>query len=142
MSTLAQTSPPTSPARADQQGAPLVSVVIPCLNEAENIEACVHAALEAIVRMGVQGEVIVADNNSEDDSARLAAVAGARVVVERRRGYGSAYLAGFAAARGRYIVMADADLTYDFKEIPRFVATLEGAGACAIAALLACSIRF
>ncbi len=104
---------------------PLVSVVIPCLNEAENIESCVSAALEAIVRMGVHGEVVVADNNSEDDSARLAEQAGARVVVERRRGYGSAYLAGFAASRGRYIVMADADLTYDFDEIPRFVAALE-----------------
>jgi glycosyltransferase involved in cell wall biosynthesis len=104
---------------------PLVSVVIPCLNEAENIEACVTAALEAIVRMGVHGEVVVADNNSEDDSVRLAEAAGARVVVEPRRGYGSAYLAGFAASRGRYIVMADADLTYDFKEIPRFVAELE-----------------
>ncbi len=67
----------------------------------------------------------MADNDSEDDSARLAAEAGARVVVERRRGYGSAYLAGFAASQGRYIVMADADLTYDFNEIPRFVAALE-----------------
>ncbi len=83
------------------------------------------AALEAIERMGVVGEVVVADNNSEDDSARLAEAAGARVVVERRRGYGSAYLAGFAASTGRYIVMADADLTYDFNEIPRFVAELE-----------------
>jgi glycosyltransferase involved in cell wall biosynthesis len=126
MSTLVPTSAP--PATADAQDAelPLVSVVIPCLNEAENIEACVRAALEAIVRMGVHGEVVVADNNSEDDSARLAESAGARVVVERRRGYGSAYLAGFEASRGRYIVMADADLTYDFEEIPRFVAALEG----------------
>ena len=104
---------------------PLVSVVIPCLNEAENIEACVTAARRALDAMGVPGEVVVADNNSEDDSARLAERAGARVVVERRRGYGSAYLAGFDAARGRYIVMADADLTYDFSEIPRFVAALE-----------------
>jgi glycosyltransferase involved in cell wall biosynthesis len=112
---------------SDSQDAelPLVSVVIPCLNEAENIESCVTAALEAIVRMGVHGEVVVADNNSEDDSARLAEQAGARVVVEHRRGYGSAYLAGFEASRGRYIVMADADLTYDFGEIPRFVAALE-----------------
>jgi glycosyltransferase involved in cell wall biosynthesis len=104
---------------------PLVSVVIPCLNEAENIEACVSAAREALGRMDVPGEIVVADNDSEDDSARLAEQAGARVVVERRRGYGSAYLAGFAASRGRYIVMADADLTYDFNEIPRFVAELE-----------------
>jgi len=100
-------------------------VVIPCLNEAENIEACVTAALAAIESMGVDGEVVVADNDSEDESARLAEQAGARVIVERRRGYGSAYLAGFEAAKGRYIVMADADLTYDFNEIPRFVAALE-----------------
>jgi glycosyltransferase involved in cell wall biosynthesis len=104
---------------------PLVSVVIPCLNEAENIVECVTAARQALDAMGVPGEVVVADNNSEDDSARLAEEAGARVVVERRRGYGSAYLAGFDAARGQYIVMADADLTYDFNDIPRFVAELE-----------------
>jgi glycosyltransferase involved in cell wall biosynthesis len=115
---------PILPAQTEAHAEPLVSVVIPCLNEAENIQSCVTAALEGIAAMGVQGEVIVADNNSEDESARLAREAGARVVVERRRGYGSAYLAGFAASRGRYIVMADADLTYDFKEIPRFVAAL------------------
>src|SRR3984957_13386974 len=124
MSIAVQTKPPVQTDGADLQ-APLVSVVIPCLNEAENIESCVTAALEAIMRMGVPGEVVVAGNDSEDDSAKLAEQAGARVVVERRRGYGSAYLAGFAASRGRYIVMADADLTYDFSEIPRFVAALE-----------------
>jgi glycosyltransferase involved in cell wall biosynthesis len=124
MSTVVETKPP---ARADveDRSTPLVSVVIPCLNEAENIEQCVTAALQALSEMGVPGEVVVADNNSEDDSARLAERAGARVIVERRRGYGSAYLAGFAASRGRYIVMADADLTYDFNEIPRFVAALD-----------------
>jgi len=125
MSTLARTSTGPTVPEVEETDAPLVSVVIPCLNEAENIESCVTAALEAIVRMGVHGEVVVADNDSEDDSARLAERAGARVVIERRRGYGSAYMAGFAAARGRYIVMADADLTYDFNEIPRFVAELE-----------------
>jgi glycosyltransferase involved in cell wall biosynthesis len=124
MSTAVTTRRTLAP-EAREQNAPLVSVVIPCLNEADNIESCVTAALEAIMRMGVRGEVVVADNDSEDDSARLAEQAGARVVVERRRGYGSAYLAGFAASRGRYIVMADADQTYDFKEIPRFVGALE-----------------
>jgi len=124
MSTFAPSRLPAE-STPDAGSEPVVSVVIPCLNEAENIEACVAAALEAIVRMGVTGEVVVADNDSEDDSARLAEAAGARVVVERRRGYGSAYLAGFAASRGRYIVMADADLTYDFNEIPRFVEELE-----------------
>jgi glycosyltransferase involved in cell wall biosynthesis len=124
MSTAAQTRPPAL-ADAERQRAPLVSVVIPCLNEAQNIERCVRAALSALREMGVDGEVVVADNDSDDDSAALAEHAGARVVVERRRGYGSAYLAGFAASRGRYIVMADADLTYDFNDIPRFVAALE-----------------
>src|SRR4051794_40029250 len=104
---------------------PLVSVVIPCLNEEGNIEHCVRVAREVLERNEIHGEVIVADNASDDRSAELAAAAGARVVYEPRRGYGSAYLAGFAAARGRYIVMADADLTYDFREIPRFVEHLE-----------------
>jgi len=103
----------------------LVSVVIPCLNEEDNIEACVRAAREGLDAGAIAGEVVVADNASEDQSAELARAAGARVVTEPRRGYGSAYLAGFAAARGRYIVMGDADLTYDFSEIPRFVEKLE-----------------
>jgi glycosyltransferase involved in cell wall biosynthesis len=104
---------------------PLVSVVIPCLNEAENIVQCVTSAREVLERHGIPGEVVVADNASEDGSAELAAAVGARVVHEPRRGYGSAYLAGFAAARGEFIVMGDADLTYDFNEIPRFLAELE-----------------
>jgi glycosyltransferase involved in cell wall biosynthesis len=124
MSTVLETEPPVR-ADTEDRGTPLVSVVIPCLNEAENIERCVTAALGALRGMGVPGEVLVADNGSEDDSVQLAERAGARVVVERRRGYGSAYLAGFAASTGRYIVMADADLTYDFNDIPRFVAALE-----------------
>jgi glycosyltransferase involved in cell wall biosynthesis len=85
----------------------------------------VTAALGALRDAKIDGEVLVVDNASEDDSAALAAATGARVVLEPRRGYGSAYLAGFEAARGEYIVMADADLTYDFNEIPRFVAELE-----------------
>ena len=120
MSTLEQI-----PAAADTEATPLVSVVIPCLNEAANIERCVIDALAALRQGALDGEVIVVDNDSEDNSAQLAAAAGATVILERRRGYGSAYLAGFAAARGRYIVMADADLTYDFGEIPTFVAKLD-----------------
>src|SRR3954447_14984204 len=104
---------------------PRVSVVIPCLNEAENIEACVHAAWDALIDNKISGEVLVVDNGSTDGSAALAQAAGATVVHEPRRGYGSAYLAGFAAARGDYIVMADADLTYDFGDIPRFVEQLD-----------------
>jgi glycosyltransferase involved in cell wall biosynthesis len=115
-------------ALASPPSAPGISVVIPCLNEQENIEACVANAWAGIEASGLTGEVVVVDNASEDDSARLAEKAGARVVREPRRGYGSAYLAGFAAARGEVIVMGDADLTYDFGEIPRFVALVrEGA---------------
>ena len=102
-----------------------VSVVIPCLNEAETIEECVRQARAVLAANRIEGEVIVVDNGSDDDSGQLAAGAGAFVVVEPERGYGSAYLAGFNAARGRYIVMADADLTYDFEEIPRFLGELE-----------------
>ncbi|HEV2775288.1 MAG TPA: glycosyltransferase family 2 protein [Solirubrobacteraceae bacterium] len=101
-----------------------VSVVIPCLNEAENIEECVRRSQEAMAAAGIVGEVVVADNDSEDGSAELAAAAGARVVHEPRRGYGSAYLAGFGAARGEYIVMLDADMTYPFDNIPNFVEQL------------------
>ncbi len=120
-----------TPAALDQPSAtpePLVSVVIPCLNEEANIEECVTRARAVLAEHGLDGEVVVADNASEDRSAELAAAAGARVVTEPRRGYGSAYLAGLNVARGRYIVMADADLTYDWAEIPRFVSELEDGG--------------
>jgi glycosyltransferase involved in cell wall biosynthesis len=119
-STAAEAAPPEP---GDVQ--PVLSVVIPCLNEEDNIERCVSLALDVMRRDGIDGEVVVADNDSDDRSAELAAAAGARVVHEPRRGYGSAYMAGFAAARGKYILMADADLTYDFNEIPRFVSELD-----------------
>lgn len=102
-----------------------VSVVIPCLNEAETIAECVGQARDALAANGLPGEVIVVDNGSTDGSGDLARSAGADVVEEPRRGYGSAYLAGLAAAQGDYVVMVDADLTYDFNEIPAFVRELE-----------------
>jgi glycosyltransferase involved in cell wall biosynthesis len=107
-------------------GALAVSVVIPCLNEADSIAQCVTIALRVLEENGLDGEVVVVDNGSDDGSGVLARMAGARVVEEPRRGYGSAYLTGFASARGEYIVMIDADLTYDFEEIPRFVRELDG----------------
>ena len=100
----------------------LVSVVIPALNEAESIEACVRRSIETMEQHGIPGEVVVADNGSDDGTPELARAAGARVIHEQRKGYGSAYLAGFASARGKYIVMGDADETYDFSEIARFIA--------------------
>ena len=119
-----QSTPAGAGAPQDRTAAFEVSVVIPCLNEAENIEDTVTRSLEVLAAAGLNGEVVVADNGSEDGSADLARAAGARVVDEPRRGYGSAYLAGFAAARGEYIVMLDADMTYPFDEIPRFVQEL------------------
>jgi glycosyltransferase involved in cell wall biosynthesis len=109
----------------DSAATPCLSVLIPCLNEAGTIGECVRRCWHVLSENDIAGEVIVIDNGSDDGSGRLAAAAGARTVNEPRRGYGSAYLAGFAAARGRYIVMADADLTYDFDEIPRFLGELE-----------------
>jgi glycosyltransferase involved in cell wall biosynthesis len=124
MTTLGQHIP-QFPSAAGPSDDLTVSVVIPCLNEAESIERCVTSALRVLDEADISGEVIVADNNSEDGSPLIAAEAGAIVVHEPERGYGSAYMAGFSVARGRYIVMADADLTYDFEEIPRFVAELD-----------------
>lgn len=103
-----------------------VSVVIPCLDEAETIGECVTRARAVLDEQHYDGEVVVVDNGSTDGSGDLARQAGARVIDEPRRGYGSAYLAGLAVARGDYIVMVDADLTYDFNEIPRFVHELDG----------------
>ena len=123
MSTLEQT--PEVPLETTAIDTLEVSVVIPCLNEAATIEDCVRDARAALEAAGYAGEVVVVDNASQDDSAALAAAAGARVVAEPRRGYGSAYLRGLSTARGKYIVMADADRTYDFGDIPRFVKELE-----------------
>jgi len=117
---------PTSAPSVNRQNAGLaVSVVIPCLNERESIVACIERSHETLAAGRLAGEVLVVDNGSTDGSAELARAAGARVVGEPRRGYGRAYRAGFEAARGRYIVMGDADGTYDFSEIPRFVEQLE-----------------
>jgi glycosyltransferase involved in cell wall biosynthesis len=102
-----------------------LSIVMPCLNEAGSIAECVRRARATLAANGIDGEVIVVDNGSEDDSPWLARTAGARVISERRRGYGNAYRTGLAAARGRYILMVDADLTYDLEDAPRFLAELE-----------------
>jgi glycosyltransferase involved in cell wall biosynthesis len=103
------------------QGGVDVSVVIPCLNEANSIGICVSKATEAFRTAGLRGEVVVADNGSTDGSIDIAAARGARVVRVEARGYGSALRAGIAAARGAFIVMGDADDSYDFSEVPRFV---------------------
>ena len=105
--------------------APEITVVIPCLNEEEAVGKVVDQALEGIRRSGRSGEVLVVDNGSTDRSAEVAAAHGARVVTERRRGYGSAYLTGLEEAHGEYIVMGDADETYPLHELGPFVDRLE-----------------
>jgi glycosyltransferase involved in cell wall biosynthesis len=124
MSTIEQQTSPEAP-RLESGDLVRLSVLIPCLNEADTIEECVTRAARALSENAIAGEIIVIDNGSDDGSGSLAAAAGARVVLEPRRGYGSAYLAGLASARGRNIIMADADLTYDFNEIPHFLSELE-----------------
>lgn len=101
-----------------------LSVVIPCLNEAETLEHCLVKAFKAIRDLGVNAEVIVADNGSTDGSVAIAERCGARVVPVSSRGYGSALMGGIAGSQGRFIIMGDADDSYDFLEIPKFVARL------------------
>jgi glycosyltransferase involved in cell wall biosynthesis len=110
----------------DPDGQPIVevSVVMPCLNEADTLATCIEKAQRAFREHGIAGEIIVADNGSTDDSAAIAARLGARVVPIRARGYGQALMGGIAAARGKFVIMGDADDSYDFLEIPKFVTRL------------------
>lgn len=101
-----------------------LSVVIPCLNEARTIAQCVREAMDALAANGIVGEVLVADNGSTDGSQDLATAAGARVVPIAIKGYGNALRGGIAAARGRFILMGDADASYNFGHLPRFVERL------------------
>jgi glycosyltransferase involved in cell wall biosynthesis len=110
--------------RAEPEADIEVSVVMPCLNEARTVGRCVDKAVHSLRAMGVRGEVIVADNGSTDGSQDLARAHGARVVSVARRGYGSALQAGIAAARGRYVIMGDADDSYDFSKLEAFVERL------------------
>ena len=98
-----------------------LTVVMPCLNEAETVATCVRKANGFLAESGISGEVLVADNGSTDGSQRLAADAGARVVPIRDKGYGNALMGGIAAARGTYVIMGDADDSYDFTHLTPFV---------------------
>jgi glycosyltransferase involved in cell wall biosynthesis len=98
-----------------------LTILMPCLNEAATIEACVKAAQEFLADSGVQGEVLVADNGSTDDSVRIASAAGARVLNVPQRGYGAALIAGIQAARGRFVIMGDADSSYDFSKLHAYL---------------------
>ncbi len=102
-------------------GEPELSVVLPCLNEARTLPACIAQIQRALGAHGIQAEIIVADNGSTDRSPEIAAELGARVAPVPDRGYGSALMGGIAAARGRYVIMGDADASYDFGDIPKFL---------------------
>ena len=101
-----------------------LTILMPCLNEALTIADCVTEARQALAQGGITGEVVVADNGSTDGSQELATQAGARVVPVALKGYGNALRGGIAAARGRYVIMGDADRSYDFSHAPRFVEQL------------------
>lgn len=98
-----------------------ISVVMPCLNEVETLLGCIEEAKEAIKKSGISGEIIIADNGSNDGSQKIATEAGARVINVDKKGYGSALLGGISAATGKYILMGDADGSYDFGELPNFL---------------------
>jgi glycosyltransferase involved in cell wall biosynthesis len=103
---------------------PEVSIVMPCLNEAETLAGCITKALQALLEHSIAGEVIVADNGSTDGSQQIAEDLGVRLVPVVERGYGSALMGGIAAARGKYVVMGDADDSYDFLEAPKLIIKL------------------
>jgi glycosyltransferase involved in cell wall biosynthesis len=103
-----------------------LTVVMPCLNEAETLAVCVDKALAALAVHGIAGEVVIADNGSTDGSQEIAKEHGARVVPVPVRGYGAALNAGILAARGKYVLMGDADDSYEFAHIPRFLEALRG----------------
>jgi len=105
-----------------------LTILMPCLNEAKTVEGCVRAARRFLHEAGLAGEVLVADNGSTDGSVERAEAAGARVLHVPKRGYGAALIAGIESARGRFVVMGDADASYDFSRLGSFVARLrEGA---------------
>jgi hypothetical protein len=122
-------TPDPAPHWTDSARTPLaraleLTILMPCLNEAETVATCVRKARSFLERTGIEGEVLVADNGSTDGSIALAIEAGARLVPIARRGYGSALLGGIEAARGKFVIMADADDSYDFSRLDAFIETL------------------
>ena len=109
----------------DEKNLNMISVVIPCLNEEKTLGSCIAEAKEGISKSGLSGEVIISDNGSKDDSRSIAIENGARVIETQLKGYGSAIINGINHAKGDYVIIGDADMTYDFTEIPKFVNELE-----------------
>ena len=101
-----------------------LTILMPCLDEAETLAACIGKARGFLARTGIRGEILIADNGSTDGSQDIARAAGARVVAVGERGYGAAIAGGIAAAHGRCVIMGDADDSYDFSNLDAFVAAL------------------
>src|SRR5690242_12640828 len=101
-----------------------VSVVMPCLNEAETLETCINKAQTAFRELGISGEVIIADNGSTDGSREIASQMGARLIDVKQKGYGAALTGGVTGARGKYVIMGDADDSYDFSSLALFIEKL------------------
>jgi glycosyltransferase involved in cell wall biosynthesis len=116
--------PDLEESHADDVAVPEVSVVMPCLNEADTLATCIEKAQRAFRAHQIDGEIVIADNGSTDGSQDIARRLGARVVAVEAKGYGSALMGGMAAARGKFLIMGDADDSYDFLEIPKLVAKL------------------
>lgn len=105
---------------------PELTVLLPCLNEAATLRACIRAAHKGISALAISAEIVVADNGSTDNSIEIARSEGARVIPVAARGYGHALRAGIAQAHGRWVLMGDADESYDFASAPRFITALRG----------------
>jgi glycosyltransferase involved in cell wall biosynthesis len=110
--------------QAEEQYEYEVSVVMPCLNEEITVGTCIRKAKETLEKLGIHGEIVISDNGSTDRSVEIAESLGARVVHQPEKGYGNAYIKGLAEARGKYIVMADSDDSYDLTDLERFITPL------------------
>ena len=107
-----------------ESDAPELTILMPCLNEAETLARCIEKAMLFLSRTGISGEILIADNGSVDGSQTIAESLGARVVLAANRGYGSALRTGIRAARGRFVIMGDSDDSYDFSLLDEFVEKL------------------
>jgi glycosyltransferase involved in cell wall biosynthesis len=117
---------PLSPIEHNEVELPLISIVLPCLNESETLEICIKKSFQSIKKLGISGEVIVSDNGSTDNSKEIAIKNGARLIEVKAKGYGAALLAGFKFAKGKFIFMADADDSYALDKLEPFYEALMG----------------
>ena len=107
-----------------------LTVLMPCLNEEKTLGICIQKAFDCMTRLGISGEVVIADNGSTDDSCSIAEQMGARVIHVKEKGYGAALIGGIRASKGKYVIMGDSDDSYDFSSLDGFIVLLrQGADA-------------